>query len=188
MKVGIYGGSFNPVHKGHIFVAKFIKEYLQLDLLLIIPVGIPSHKEDILADSRLRFEMCKKAFAGIDGIIVSDIELKSEDVSYTYDTLLKVIKKYPNADYFEIIGEDSGENFHKWKNYQEILKLSKVVVLRRKGYKTKIEDNNIIQVENTYVDFSSTDVREKIKKGMEIKDMVPEEVEKIIFENSLYKK
>lgn len=186
MKIGIYGGSFDPVHKGHAFIAKFVIDYLKLDKLIVIPVGIPSHKNNNLAEGKLRVEMCKKAFEKIKEVEVSSIEIKLKEVSYTYDTLLKIIEMYPNSQYYEIVGEDSGENFKKWKKYKEILKLSKVVVLKRKGYKN--ENKDLIELESPYVDVSSTEIRKRVISGLSITGLVDPEVENIILKYDLYKK
>jgi nicotinate-nucleotide adenylyltransferase len=188
MKIGIYGGSFNPIHNGHIYIAKFIVENLGLDKLIIIPVGNPSHRENILIDGKLRLEMCKIAFKNEEKIEVSDIEINSNELSYTYDTLLKIINLYPENEYFEIIGEDSGAYFHKWKNYKEILKLAKVVVLQREGYTTAIKDSNLLQIKNPFLNFSSTRIRESISKEETIENMVPKEIDEFIKVNKLYKK
>ncbi|MGL4936221.1 MAG: nicotinate-nucleotide adenylyltransferase [Cetobacterium sp.] len=188
MKIGIYGGSFNPIHNGHIYIAKFILKKLKLDKLLIIPVGNPSHRENSLLDGKLRLEMCKIAFRNEVQIEISDIEINSKEVCYTYDTLLEVIKMYPNSEYFEIIGEDSGAYFQKWKNYEEILKLSKVVILQRKGYTTTIKSQNIIHIKNKFLNFSSTELRKAVMSGYSIENMVPKEIEEFIKNNKLYMK
>lgn len=188
MKIGIYGGSFDPIHNGHIYMAKFIVDHLNLDKLLIIPVGIPSHRKNILADANMRLKMCEIAFRNEKKIEVSDIEVKSKDIAFTYDTLLKIIEMYPNNEYYEIIGEDSGAYFHRWKNYKEILKLAKVVILQRKGYSTLLKDANILQVKNPFLNFSSTGVREAILKEESIESMVPKEIVEFIKTNKLYKR
>ncbi|WP_047384286.1 MULTISPECIES: nicotinate (nicotinamide) nucleotide adenylyltransferase [unclassified Cetobacterium] len=188
MKVGIYGGSFNPIHNGHVYIAKLVLEELKLDKLLIIPVGNPSHRENLLLDGKLRLEMCRLAFENERKIEVSDIEISSDEVCYTYDTLLKVMELYPDCEYFEIIGEDSGAYFQKWKNYEEILKLSKVVILQRKGYETTLKNSNIIHIKNKFFNFSSTEVRDAIKEGKTIACMVPSKVERFIKNNKLYNK
>ena len=188
MRIGIYGGSFNPIHNGHVYMAKFIIDYLKLDKLIVIPVGTPSHRKNILEDASMRLKMCEIAFENEKKIEISDIELKSKDISYTYDTLLKIIEIYPENEYFEIIGEDSGEYFHKWKNYKDILKLAKVVVLQREGYSTLLKDSNLLQVKNPFLNFSSTRVREAILNEESIEKMVPKKVAEFIKVNKLYKK
>ena len=114
--------------------------------------------------------------------------MKSKDIAFTYDTLLKIIEMYPNNEYYEIIGEDSGAYFHRWKNYKEILKLAKVVILQREGYSTLLKDANILQVKNPFLNFSSTGVREAILKEESIESMVPKEIAEFIKTNKLYKR
>lgn len=184
MKIGIYGGSFNPIHIGHEKIAKLVLKELNLDKLLVIPVGIPSHRENNLKDSFFRYELCKIVFEDIDKIEVSDIEIKKDKISYTYDTLLEIIDIYGSEhEYFEIIGEDSLENFRSWKNYEKILDLCKLVVLKRKNCNTKkneIKHKNIIFLKNSYFDFSSTEIREKLKLKEDISYMVNPKILKLL--------
>lgn len=188
MKIGIYGGSFNPIHNGHIFIAKYVTKALKLDKLLIIPVGIPSHRENTLVDGEVRIKMCKEAFKNEKKIEVLDIEIKSKKLCYTYDTLLKIRELYKNSEIYEIVGGDSAENFTSWKNYEEILKLSKIVIFKRKGYKSNLPKEKVIEIETSYLPYSSTEIRNKIKNGKRIDEDVPKEVEKIIVEKGLYKR
>lgn len=188
MRIGIYGGSFNPIHNGHVFMAKCAIRTLKLDKLLIIPVGIPSHRENILVDGKIRMKMCKEAFKNEKKIEVLDIEIKNKELCYTYDTLLKIMELYKNAEIYEIVGGDSAENFRSWKNYKEILKLSRVVIFKRKGYKNTLPKEEVIEIETDYLPYSSTEIRNKIKNGKKIDKDVPKEVEKIIVKKSLYKR
>lgn len=192
MKIGIYGGSFNPIHLGHEKIVHFVLETLKLDKIIIIPVGIPSHRENNLEDSNIRLEICKKVFEGFDKIEVSDIEIKSKEKSYTYDTLLKIMKIYGEEnDYYEIIGEDSLNYFHTWKNYEKILELTKIIVLRRKLGSTYINNNflinekKIIFLENPFYDVSSTEIRKKIKNKEDISNLVNEKVKDIILKEMI---
>lgn len=130
MKIGIYGGSFNPVHNGHLNIVKYVLNQLKLDKIIVIPVGKPSHRADNLESGILRTEMCRAAFENISGVEVSGIETDKDKISYTINTLKKIIEIYGEKnDFYEIIGEDSAYHFKEWKNYEEILELSKVVVL-----------------------------------------------------------
>lgn len=188
MKIGIYGGSFNPIHLGHEKIARFVVKELNLDKLLIIPVGTPSHRENNRKNSLLRLRLCKIVFEDDEKIEVSDIEIKKNKISYTYDTLLELMAIYGKEnEFFEIIGEDSLENFKTWKNYREILNLSKLVVLKRKNYNKNIFDEkhlNIIYLENPYFDFSSTEIRNRLKNGEDISRLVNPKIKDILEKES----
>ena len=187
MRIGIYGGSFNPIHKAHVEIVKFILKKLELDRIIIIPVGKASHRDDIMLSGELRKKMCELAFEGNEKIIISDIEIKSKKTSYTIDTLKKIISFYGgHHEFYEIVGEDSAYNFSKWKEYEKILELSKVVVFRREGFNGGIEHKNIIYLDTPLYDISSTMIRNRIKNSESISDLVPEKVAKFIETNKLY--
>lgn len=188
MKIGIYGGSFNPVHYGHLNIVKYVLNQLKLDKIIVIPVGKPSHKANNLESGILRTEMCRAAFENLHNVEVSGIETDKDKISYTINTLKKIIEIYGEKnDFYEIIGEDSAYHFKEWKNYEEILKLSKVVVLRRKGYIGAIQHKNMIYLESPFFDISSTEIREKIKNKIDISNLIPEKVKKIIEEKKLFR-
>lgn len=187
MKIAIYGGSFNPMHIGHEKIVDYVLKNLEMDKIIIIPVGIPSHRENNLEQSNTRLKICREIFKNNKKVEVSDIEIKSEWKSYTYDTLLKLIKIYgKDNEFFEIIGEDSLKNLKTWKNYKELLNLCKFIVFRRKDDKnTEIDseflnNKNIIILENEYYNISSTEIRNKVKNGEDITGLVNEKVKKII--------
>ena len=187
MKIAIYGGSFNPMHIGHEKIVDYVLKNLDMDKIIIIPVGIPSHRENNLEQSNTRLKICREIFKNNKKVEVSYIEIKSEGKSYTYDTLLKLIKIYDkNNEFFEIIGEDSLKNLKTWKNYKELLNLCKFIVFRRKDDKnTEIDseflnNKNIIILENEYYNISSTEIRNKVKNGEDITGLVNEKVKKII--------
>lgn len=188
MKIGIFGGSFNPVHNGHVLVVKYVIENINLDKIIIVPVGIPSHRKNDLEDGEERLWMCKLAFKNINNVDVSDIEVKEKKTSYTYDTLLKIKKLYGKEnEYYEIIGEDSYAYFDKWKNYKEILKLSKVVVLQRDGYEGNIISENVIILNSPFFPYSSTEIRKRLENKEKINDMVSKDVLNYINQKNLYK-
>lgn len=188
MKIGIYGGSFNPVHNGHLNVVKYVLDQLKLDKIIVIPVGNPSHRANDLESGSVRVKMCKAAFENLHNVEVSELETDRDKTSYTINTLKKIIEIYGKKnDFYEIIGEDSAYHFKEWKNYEEILELSKVVVLRRKGYIGIIQHENMIYLESPFFDISSTEIRKKIKNKIDISNLVPEKVKKIIEEKKLYR-
>lgn len=187
MRIAIYGGSFNPMHIGHEKIVDYVLNNLNMDKIIIIPVGIPSHRENNLEQSDTRLKICKEIFKGNKKIEVSDIEIKGEGKSYTYDTLLKLMDLYgENNEFFEIIGEDSLKSLKTWKNYEELLKICKFIVFRRKDDKNIEIDNeflnnkNIIILENEYYDISSTEIRNKVKNKEDISGLVNKKVKKLI--------
>ena len=189
MRIAIYGGSFNPMHRGHEQIVEYILKNLNMDKIIIVPVGIPSHRENNLEQSDTRLKICKEIFKDNSKIEVSDIEIKSDGKSYTYDTLIKLIEVYgKNNEFFEIIGEDSLKNFKTWKNYKELLKICKLVVFRRNDDEDKeidkefLKNSNIIILKNEYYNYSSTEIREKVKNGEDISNLVNKNVEKIILQ------
>lgn len=187
MRIGIYGGSFNPIHKAHVEIVKFILKKLELDRIIIIPVGKASHRDDVMLSGELRKKMCELAFEGNEKIIISDIEIKSKKTSYTIDTLKKIISFYGgHHEFYEIVGEDSAYNFSKWKDYKKILELSKVIVFRREGYNGGISHNNIIYLDTPLYNISSTLVRERLKKNEKVDDLLPQKVADFIQKNKLY--
>ena len=187
MRIAIYGGSFNPMHIGHEKIVDYVLNNLNMDKIIIIPVGIPSHRENNLEQSDTRLKICKEIFKGNKKIEVSDIEIKSEGKSYTYDTLLKLMDLYgENNEFFEIIGEDSLKSLKTWKNYEELLKICKFIVFRRKDDKNIqideefLNNKNIIILENEYYNISSTEIRNMVKNNEDISDFVNKKVKKLI--------
>ena len=187
MRIAIYGGSFNPMHIGHEKIVDYVLNNLNIDKIIIIPVGIPSHRENNLEQSDTRLKICKEIFKGNKKIEVSDIEIKGEGKSYTYDTLLKLMDLYgENNEFFEIIGEDSLKSLKTWKNYEELLKICKFIVFRRKDDKNIqideefLNNKNIIILENEYYDISSTEIRNMVKNNEDISAFVNKKVKKLI--------
>lgn len=187
MKIGIYGGSFNPIHNAHVEIVKFILEQLKLDKIIVIPVGKASHRDDIMVSGKFRKKMCELAFENEEKVFVSDIEIKNKSISYTIDTLKKLISLYgEDNEFYEIVGEDSAYNFSKWKDYNQILELSKVVVFQREGYNGGVEHENVIYLDTPLYNISSTMVRNQIKNNEDISKIVPKKVAQFIQEKKLY--
>lgn len=199
MRIGIFGGSFDPVHNGHIqLVQAFINE-LSLDRALIVPAFVSPFKQgNKPAMPFHRLEMCKLAFKSISRTQICDIELKRKGASYTYMTLEELKKKYKNDNLFLITGADSFLSIHTWKNPDSIFKNAVICgvpradddidVLKKQaeylhtlGAETEILDVNVMTV-------SSTQIRRLSAEGKSIKGLVPEEVENYILQNKLYQK
>lgn len=190
MRIGIYGGTFDPIHNGHLIIAISVIESLNLDKLMIMPTYIPPHKEGANADFDRRFKWAKKAFNGIDKIEISDFEGKRKNISYTFNTIQYFEKLYGKLIY--IIGEDSLVNIEKWYKYRELIERVELWVYPRyceKDYLLplfkrlgKISMNVHILRKSPLLQISSTLIRDRIKKGLTIKGYVPEEIEKEIID------
>lgn len=192
-KIGIFGGTFNPIHHGHLINIELIREYFNLDLILLIPAKIPVHKtvtDKITPADRLK--MAELAVAGTEKIQVSGIELNRESASYTITTLeeLKVI--YPDDELFLIIGSDSFNELDTWKEYKKILTGYSIIVMQRPGDIKLREDLLAIAVrvehyKRTMIEISSSMIRDRVKKGLPIRYLTTDDVINFISNKGLYK-
>lgn len=185
-RIGLYGGTFNPVHNAHLLVADQVGKALCLDRVLLMPDMIPPHidtKGAIAAD--LRVEMLRLAIQGNPFLGLELAEIERGGVSYTYDTIRELKKKHPDVDYYFIIGGDMVDYLPKWYHIQDLLKIVNFVGVRRPGAKNTSQ-YPVIWVDVPEVDFSSSDIRRRIRDGRSIKYMVPAAVEKYIKEHQLY--
>ncbi len=199
-RVGIYGGTFAPIHNGHVESALAFMKQMKLDYLYVIPTYLPPHKEIDFADSpEHRLRMCELAFEGIDGIIVSDIEIRRGGRSYTYDTLCELSGE--DKKLFLLCGTDMVLTFDTWYRYEDILKMCYPSYVRRE--RDKIIENRIIEKITEYynkhgvmfrriltdpIEVSSTEIRAAVLQGKDISAIVPPAVEKYIKERGLYDK
>ena len=191
-KIGIYSGSFNPVHNGHISLAKYLLDSDIVDEVWIVvsPLNPLKTTSDELIADELRLQMAKIAFEGIRDTKVSDVEFRLPRPSYTIDTLNYLQKQYPDYQFFLLIGEDNMAVFDKWKNYQEILRKYTVLVYPRHA-DTNSSDNmlrhtNIHKIDAPYIDISSTDIRHRIRQHLPLTDVLPKSVIDFIKSNGLY--
>ncbi|MFI5252429.1 MAG: nicotinate-nucleotide adenylyltransferase [Bacteroidota bacterium] len=191
-KIGIFGGTFNPPHMGHLIVCESILTQEKLHKIIFIPAAISPHKRDRnLAPADHRYQMTKLAIHDNPHFEVSDIEIRRGGISYTIDTLESLCSIYPRTDFSLIIGIDNWADFNKWKNPNEIMSVADILVMNRPGFPTaKFEYNSnkrvkFIDVPN--IGISGTMVRIHVKSGKSIKYLVPQNVEKFIFEHSLYR-
>lgn len=193
MKIGILGGSFDPIHNGHLHMAKCAYEQYELDQVWLIPNGHAPHKnEDKMADAKHRLAMCDLVAKKHPFLHSCDIEIVSEEYSYTYLTMQKLSSLYPEHQFYFIMGADSLDYFEKWRNPEIIASLCKILVINRDEFtmeklQEKIQDiNNLFPADIQVVhcdkyDVSSTELRQK----MQYEDVIPE-VYAYIMEHHLY--
>lgn len=197
-RIGIYGGTFSPPHNGHIAAAKAFMEQMWLDFLYVIPTATPPHKEmDVPVDATHRLEMCRLAFSDVEGVYVSDMELRRGGRSYTVDTLRELTG--PDRRLLLLCGTDMMLTLDEWREPTEIFKLSYPVYIRRE--KDAILDKKIVQKIADYnekygkvvrrivtepIELSSNLVRERLKNGEDVSTLIPASVEKYIRDNHLY--
>jgi len=187
----LYGGTFNPIHNGHLRVLEFLSEHY--DRVILMPNFVSPHKTDILADvmSEDRYQMCRRATWRLPKVYVSSYEINEEEPSYTIDTIKYLIynRNFPHLEL--AIGTDQYLNFDNWKAAQEILSLVPVNVISRPGYITNYPDNTIKSKFNFMavdsIKISSTDIRRRILNGESISQLVPTAVETYIKLRFLYK-
>lgn len=185
-KIGILGGTFNPIHNGHIEIARRAKEQFGLCKIVFLTSGNPPHKKNTqILDSKIRHIMVKRAISGIDGFEACDWEVKREELSYTRDTLLHFKEIFPKDELYFIIGGDSLRDFDKWYKPQEILELCTILVYDRKGGTVKSDFAK--QILGGRIDISSSEIREDVKNGVSIIDKVPKEVCGFIERNEIYR-
>ena len=190
MKLGVFGGTFDPVHKGHLKIAEVAYSQLKLDKLLFVPNNLPPHKPGVCSLAEQRLEMIKLAIADNPHFDVEEYELWSKKFSYTYRTLSYLNEKYKNPEMFFISGADNIRTIENWRRPDIIFRLAKVVFVSRPGYELdysfKYSDRAMF-LNCRGLDVSSTRIREKVAAGRSISKSVPPAVEKYIKENFLYK-
>ncbi len=199
IRVGIYGGTFAPVHNGHLAAAKAFIEQMQLDILYVIPAAIPPHKQiDGADDPTHRYRMCELAFFNEEKVLVSDMEIRRGGKSYTVDTLREL--SGPDRRLFLLVGTDMMLTLDTWKDASEIFKLCYPIYARRE--KDPIIESRIVAKNNEYlakygkiarrlmidtVELASTDIRTLVENGQPFEHLVPPAVSAYIKKHGLYK-
>lgn len=189
-KIGIFGGTFDPIHNGHLITAQSVREIRGLEKIIFIPSFVSPHKQKIdSANPEQRLKMIDLAIEDVPFFESSDFEIVKEGISYTVDTLHEFKRKYDEIEF--IIGYDNIFDFHTWKDPDEIMKLAKIIVLKRKSslpapFKDKYVDEAIF-VQTRGIEISATDIRERVKKGLPIHFLVPQKVKEYIYSTDLYR-
>ncbi|WP_298341104.1 nicotinate (nicotinamide) nucleotide adenylyltransferase [uncultured Algibacter sp.] len=193
MKIGLYFGSFNPIHVGHLIIANYIAEYSDLDQIwFVVTPHNPFKKKSSLLDNYQRLEMVYLATKDYTRLKPSDIEFNLPQPNYTVNTLAHLQEKHPEKEFSLIMGEDNLKSFHKWKNYQVILENHHIYVYPRvSDNKVETQFNNhekIHRVNAPIIQLSSTFIRQAIKDGKNIQPMLPKNVWEYLDKMNFYKK
>ena len=210
---GIFGGTFDPIHMGHIKAAREIREKLELDAVYFIPAGRPPHKQsENVSSARDRLRMVELALADIPYLIVLDYEVGQEGVSYTVDTLRHLKSTEPDTEFYFIVGNELFKYIESWKDYKTLFELSNFAVLRRPGFEDrqpeqiplalrdefryhksvggmtfyKGKSGKLVFINISGMEVSSTRIRETVRAGGRINGLVPESVREYISSNHLY--
>jgi len=191
-KIGLYFGTFNPIHIGHLAIANHMAEYSDLDeIWMLVTPHNPFKKKKTLLDNHHRLEMVYRATESYSKLKPSDIEFTLTQPNYTVNTLAHLLEKYPNDLFNLIMGEDNLKSFHKWKNYEAIQKNHHIYVYPRisKGSIDPefLTSSNIHRVDAPIMEISSTFIRKAISKGKDIRPLLPAPVWKYIDEMNFYK-
>ena len=183
MRIGLYGGAFNPPHNGHLAVARTAIEKMNLDKLIFIPTGNAPHKKETEVSREERYNMVLMAISGEEKMSVSDYELKRVDVNYSANTVEYFKSIYPDDELFFIIGDDSYNELGTWHEPHRIMEAATLLVFPREGADVKAP---AVGLPMEIVDVSSSEIREKIKMGKDCRNLLPKAVFDYIIDRNIY--
>ncbi|MGL5716698.1 MAG: nicotinate-nucleotide adenylyltransferase [Paraclostridium sp.] len=197
LKIGIMGGTFDPIHYAHLATAEYVRENFNLDKVVFIPTGNPPHKAKLRTDKVDRYNMVVLATSNNENFITSDMEINREKRTYTVDTLKELHKTYPNSEIYFITGADTICDMENWRNVGENFKLATFVAATRPGISGSEAKEKIERLEKLYnadikavdvpsLDISSTYIREQMKEQKSVKYLIPDDVQKYIEEKNIY--
>jgi nicotinate-nucleotide adenylyltransferase len=210
MRIGVFGGTFNPIHYGHLRVAVDVLEALSLDKIIFVPAGIPPLKAQGLASAADRLSMVTMAVQDNAAFEVSPVEVHRDGISYTVDTLRSIKENNPGSELFFILGIDAFRDMHMWRDVPGMLRMARFVVIGRPGYSfaslnssefitcpeeelKALDDGSVLSLEYdvsflrvTPMEISATGIRERLGQGVSIRYLLPERVESFIISNALY--
>ncbi len=198
-RIGLLGGTFDPIHLGHLLTADFVLKALDLEQIIFIPANHPPHKTNLqVTPAQDRYIMTILATTHNPRFRVSDMEIKREGLSYTIDTIKEFVKEYgEQVEFYFILGADAIADLEKWEKFEDLLKLCFFVAATRPGFMDKVleakkrfgnlGENKIIWLDTPELNISSTDIRERAKQNLPVKYIVPDVVEKYIYKEGLYK-
>ncbi|MGI6571848.1 MAG: nicotinate (nicotinamide) nucleotide adenylyltransferase [Fermentimonas sp.] len=190
MKVGLFSGSFNPIHVGHLIVANYMLEFTSLDeVWFVVTPHSPLKRQEEMLDDQLRLDMVRFALKDYEGLHASDIEFRLSRPSFTVETLAALGKEYPGKEFCLIIGGDNWVIFDQWYEHECILQKHGILIYPRKGEEVNVPTkyrNSVRVVEAPLVEISSTFIRESLKQGKNMRAFLPPGVYDFILERGLY--
>jgi nicotinate-nucleotide adenylyltransferase len=181
-KIGIYGGTFDPIHHGHLILAREARERLGLEKIIFVPAAISPFKDLPVANAQDRVRMLRAAITNEPGFAMDEVELHRPGPSYTIDTIEEFRTREPEAEIFLLLGQDNVPSLSQWHRFEELRKLVKFVVLDRTGEET----NHPYLVVQCKIDISATEIRKRVASNGSIRYLVPQAVEEIIRREGLY--
>lgn len=183
-KIGIYGGSFDPIHHGHLILAREAREALDLERIIFVPAAVSPFKgRPPAASGEARLAMLRAAIEGEQGFEIDECELRRPPPSWTIDTVEQIQKREPEAELYLLVGEDNVATLSQWRRFDDLKKLVRFVVLDRTGSETP-RDYRVVRRK---IDISATNIRKRVARGQSIRYLVPQAVEKIIRRQNLYR-
>jgi nicotinate-nucleotide adenylyltransferase len=183
LKIGIYGGTFDPIHYGHLILGQEACESLHLVRLLFVPAAASPLKKAPVANAKSRLAMLRAAIEGEPAFAVDDCELRRAPPSYAIDTVSEIRLREPGAELFWLIGDDNVESLPRWRRFDDLKELVRFVVLDRSGSPPK----HSYPVVRRKIDISSTEIRNRVASGRSIRYLVPPAVEEIIRRGNFYR-
>ena len=185
-RIGVLGGTFDPLHVGHLAAASQVHHALGLDIILLVPANAQPLKPAPVASGNDRLAMCKAAAAADPRFDVSDVDIVRGGATYTVDTLADLRKKDPGAEFFFIVGADSLETLPRWKDYETLITLASFVGVSRPGHALKQSDAPHLVVDIPALAVSSTEIRDRAQSGVPIRYLVPDAVALYVEEHGIY--
>ncbi len=182
-KIGIYGGTFDPIHHGHLILAREASERLRLEKLIFVPAAVSPFKIAPATDAKIRLEMLQAAIAGEPGFLLDLCELRRGAPSYTIDTVEEIRQREGSAEYFFLLGDDNLAQLETWHRFNELRELVQFVVLSRGNPETAKTSYPVI---HRQINISATDIRNRVATGRSIRYLVPPAVEEIIRRQQIY--
>jgi nicotinate-nucleotide adenylyltransferase len=181
--IGIYGGTFDPIHHAHLILAREAREMLALEEIIFVPAAISPGKDSPVASAQMRLSMLRAAVENESGFMVDECELNRPPPSYTIDTIEEIRRREADSEIYYLIGEDNLSGLASWHRFDRLQKMVRFVVLDRTGTQT----NHPYQVVHRRIDISATEIRKRIASGRSIRYLVPPAVEEIIHQSNLYR-